>query len=249
MVHLEDDEGGSGELLLFVALAPGATDDGDPRRAASPRPCASELSPRHVPDRLEVVPAIPRTLSGKKLEVPVKRILTGTPPEQAVSADALVDPTAHPAVRRSGRGRWTGSRAGPTVAGVTRGERPARTIRYREIAEDLRARIDAGEFGERRILPSESELSQRYEASRVTVRKALETLRSEGLVDSRQGFGWFVAGAPFRQHLGPPGHHRGPAGGRRPAAPSAASSTSASCGRPLGCATRSGSTRCCASGG
>lgn len=84
---------------------------------------------------------------------------------------------------------------------MTRGERPARTIRYREIAGDLRARIDAGEFGERRILPSESELSQRYEASRVTVRKALETLRSEGLVDSRQGFGWFVAGAPFRQHL------------------------------------------------
>jgi acetoacetyl-CoA synthetase len=47
-----------------------------------------------VPDRLEVVPAIPRTLSGKKLEVPVKRILTGTSPERAVSADALVDPGA-----------------------------------------------------------------------------------------------------------------------------------------------------------
>ena len=84
---------------------------------------------------------------------------------------------------------------------MTSGDRPARTIRYREIAEDLRNRIDAGEFGERRILPSESELSQRYEASRVTVRKALEELRTEGLIDSRQGFGWFVAGTPFRQHL------------------------------------------------
>jgi acetoacetyl-CoA synthetase len=93
VVHLEDDEGGSGELLLFVALAPGATDDGglSARIASTLR---EELSPRHVPDRFEVVPAIPRTLSGKKLEVPVKRILTGTPPERAVSADALVDPGA-----------------------------------------------------------------------------------------------------------------------------------------------------------
>jgi acetoacetyl-CoA synthetase len=93
VVHLEDDEGGSGELLLFVALAPGASDDGTlARRIATV--LREELSPRHVPDRFEVVPAIPRTLSGKKLEVPVKRILTGTPAERAVSADALVDPGA-----------------------------------------------------------------------------------------------------------------------------------------------------------
>jgi len=83
----------------------------------------------------------------------------------------------------------------------TSAEKPARRIRYREIAADLRARIEQGEFGDRRILPSESELSSRYEASRVTVRKALDGLRDEGLVDSRQGFGWFVAGTPFRQHL------------------------------------------------
>lgn len=78
---------------------------------------------------------------------------------------------------------------------------PPRRIRYREIADDLRGRIDGGEFGDRRLLPSESELSSRYEASRVTVRKALDELRAEGLVESRQGFGWFVAGKPFRQHL------------------------------------------------
>jgi GntR family transcriptional regulator len=78
---------------------------------------------------------------------------------------------------------------------------PPRRIRYREIADDLRGRIDDGEFGDRRLLPSESELSARYEASRVTVRKALDELRAEGLVESRQGFGWFVAGRPFRQHL------------------------------------------------
>ena len=53
-----------------------------------------ELSPRHVPDRVEGVPVIPRTLSGKKLEVPVKKILTGTPPEQAASRDSLADPTS-----------------------------------------------------------------------------------------------------------------------------------------------------------
>lgn len=83
--------------------------------------------------------------------------------------------------------------------------RQVRTIRYREIAEDLRRRIDATEFASGRLLPSESELSRTYSASRVTVRKALEALRNEGLVDSRQGFGWFVAGSPVRQtlaHLG-----------------------------------------------
>ena len=43
---------------------------------------------------IESVPAVPRTLSGKKLEVPVKRILTGTPPEEAAYAESLADPTA-----------------------------------------------------------------------------------------------------------------------------------------------------------
>lgn len=78
----------------------------------------------------------------------------------------------------------------------------SRRIRYQEIASDLHGRIEAGEFGEHRLLPSEAELSRGYAASRVTVRKALDRLRAEGLVESRQGFGWFVAGAPFRQHLG-----------------------------------------------
>ena len=52
------------------------------------------LSPRHAPDDVVAVPAIPRTLTGKKLELPVKRILTGTPAEDVASADALVDPAA-----------------------------------------------------------------------------------------------------------------------------------------------------------
>lgn len=79
--------------------------------------------------------------------------------------------------------------------------RQVRTIRYRDIADDLRRRVDEGEFAAGRLLPSESELSGAYKASRVTIRKALEALRSEGLVDSRQGFGWFVAAETVRQPL------------------------------------------------
>ncbi|MFZ9697349.1 MAG: GntR family transcriptional regulator [Ilumatobacteraceae bacterium] len=77
-----------------------------------------------------------------------------------------------------------------------------RSIRYQQIAEELRRRVLAGEFAAGRMLPSESELSAEFAASRVTVRRALEVLRDEGLVDARQGFGWFVAGDPLRQPLG-----------------------------------------------
>ena len=70
--------------------------------------------------------------------------------------------------------------------------RQVREIRYRSIADAVRARIAGGEFVPGRVLPSESELSETYAASRVTIRRALETLRSEGIVESRQGFGWLV---------------------------------------------------------
>jgi GntR family transcriptional regulator len=79
---------------------------------------------------------------------------------------------------------------------------PARPLRYRQIADDLRQRVEDGELGAGRLLPSEASLSAHYGASRVTVRRALESLRDDGLVDSRQGLGWFVAGDPLRQHLG-----------------------------------------------
>lgn len=77
-----------------------------------------------------------------------------------------------------------------------------RVIRYRAIADDLRTQIADGELPVGAVLPSESELAGSYGVSRVTVRKALETLRDEGRVDSRQGFGWFVAGDTVRQSLG-----------------------------------------------
>ena len=76
-----------------------------------------------------------------------------------------------------------------------------RTIRYQHIADELRARVLAGEYVAGRVLASEAELSAQYGVSRVTVRRALEVLRDEGLVDARQGFGWFVPVDPIRQPL------------------------------------------------
>jgi GntR family transcriptional regulator len=77
-----------------------------------------------------------------------------------------------------------------------------RTIRYQQIADELRGRVLSGGYAPGRMLPSESEMSEEFDASRVTVRRALEMLREEGLVDARQGFGWFVPGDPVRQPLG-----------------------------------------------
>jgi GntR family transcriptional regulator len=76
-----------------------------------------------------------------------------------------------------------------------------RTTRYQAIADELRRRIIDGKLGAGRLLPSESAISSEFGASRVTVRRALELLRGDGLVDSRQGLGWFVAGEQVRQPL------------------------------------------------
>ncbi|MFD2082076.1 acetoacetyl-CoA synthetase [Actinopolymorpha cephalotaxi] len=115
VVHLENarpggasgaaaDADASEELLLFVVLAEGTELDDDLRRrlAAGLR---RELSPRHVPDEIVAVRAIPRTLSGKKLEVPVKRILEGRPVEEAASTGALSDPGALAAFEAYARNR------------------------------------------------------------------------------------------------------------------------------------------------
>jgi acetoacetyl-CoA synthetase len=91
VVHLEDPAGGPGELLLFVVLADGRELDGE-LRAKIARELRTALSPRHVPDEIHQVKAVPRTLSAKKLEVPVKKILTGTPVPEAASTGALANP-------------------------------------------------------------------------------------------------------------------------------------------------------------
>ncbi len=91
IVHLEDPEGGPGELVLFVHLREGVSLD-DELRSRIAGSLRSALSPRHVPDTIELVPAIPRTLTGKKLELPVKRILQGAERDDVVRSDALLDP-------------------------------------------------------------------------------------------------------------------------------------------------------------
>ncbi len=93
VVHLEDPGGGAGELLLFVVPDDGITVD-DALKARIAGRLRSELSPRHVPDAIVSVPSIPRTLTGKKLEAPVKRILQGTRPDDVASRDALAQPEA-----------------------------------------------------------------------------------------------------------------------------------------------------------
>jgi acetoacetyl-CoA synthetase len=85
--------GGEGFMPLFVVLRPGVSlDDGLNRRIAAR--IRGECSPRHVPDRIYAVDAIPRTLTGKILEVPVKRILLGEAPENVASRDSLANPEA-----------------------------------------------------------------------------------------------------------------------------------------------------------
>jgi acetoacetyl-CoA synthetase len=93
VVHLEDESGGAGELILFVVLAPPASLEDD-LQARIARALRTQLSPRHVPDLITAVPAIPTTLTGKKLEAPVKRILLGAAPDEVASRDALRDPEA-----------------------------------------------------------------------------------------------------------------------------------------------------------
>ena len=89
VVHLEESD----DLLLFVVLRDGTSLD-DTLRGRIADALRGSLSPRHRPDEIVAVPAIPRTLTGKKLELPVKRILTGTDVKEVVSRDALVDPNA-----------------------------------------------------------------------------------------------------------------------------------------------------------
>jgi acetoacetyl-CoA synthetase len=83
--------GAEGRLILYVLPAEGAELDDDlaARLRAALR---SQLSPRHVPDEIHQVPGIPRTLSGKKLEVPVRKILLGTEPARAADPNALANP-------------------------------------------------------------------------------------------------------------------------------------------------------------
>jgi acetoacetyl-CoA synthetase len=79
-----------GELLCFIVLADGTElSSVEPALRAALR---TELSPRHVPDRFVVIDDVPRTLNGKKCEVPVRKVLNGVEVERAVSISALANP-------------------------------------------------------------------------------------------------------------------------------------------------------------
>ncbi|GGQ65069.1 acetoacetate--CoA ligase [Couchioplanes azureus] len=100
VVHLDEQD----ELLLFVVLAEGLELD-DALRDRIRRELRAALSPRHVPDEIHQVRAVPRTLSAKKLEVPVKRILTGTPADRAAAKGALANPESLTAFEDYAKGR------------------------------------------------------------------------------------------------------------------------------------------------
>jgi acetoacetyl-CoA synthetase len=87
-IHKPD---GSAYMPLFVVLKEHAELDDDLKNRIK-KSIRENASPRHVPNEVLAVPDIPRTLNGKKLEVPVKKILSGTPPEQAASKDSLSNP-------------------------------------------------------------------------------------------------------------------------------------------------------------
>lgn len=98
VVHLESpDADDPGNLVLFVVLADGETmgpAPDDPVRARIRAGLRTGLSPRHVPDEIHQVPVVPTTLSGKKLELPVKKILLGADPDAVASRGALKDPSS-----------------------------------------------------------------------------------------------------------------------------------------------------------
>ncbi len=82
-----------GWMPLFVVLRDDATLDQDLEKQIARR-IREDCSPRHVPNEIHAITEVPRTLSGKTLEVPVKRILQGTPPDKAASRDSLANPAA-----------------------------------------------------------------------------------------------------------------------------------------------------------
>ena len=86
-------EGTEGWMPLFVVLREGEALT-DELIAAIKRRIRTDCSPRHVPNEIRQIAEIPRTLSGKVLEVPVKRILMGQPADQAASRDSLANPAA-----------------------------------------------------------------------------------------------------------------------------------------------------------
>jgi acetoacetyl-CoA synthetase len=95
-------------LGLFVVPAPGHALD-DELKLQIVTALRTRLTPRHVPDEIIEAPAVPHTLSGKKLEVPIKKLLRGTPLEKAANVASVDDPDTLRWYERFGSGRFTSS--------------------------------------------------------------------------------------------------------------------------------------------
>jgi acetoacetyl-CoA synthetase len=124
VVHLEEED----ELLLFVVPRPGLELDTE-LEARIKAALRDSLSPRHVPDTIVAVATIPRTLTGKKLEVPVKRILTGAKVSEVAASDALVDPGSIEPIAEFARSRSVHARdpltRGPRTRETPKADRSA----------------------------------------------------------------------------------------------------------------------------
>ncbi|SBW22871.1 acetoacetyl-CoA synthetase [Candidatus Protofrankia californiensis] len=99
-----DLSGGRFFMPLFVKLKPGFVLDKVMERSICDR-LRNEYSPRHVPDRIYAVEMIPYTLTGKKMEVPVRKLLLGVAPEKAANRDSMAKPEALDYYIRFGRER------------------------------------------------------------------------------------------------------------------------------------------------
>jgi acetoacetyl-CoA synthetase len=109
-----DLPGGGFFMPLFVTLAEGHVLDDELREMIRAR-LRQEYTARHVPDRIIQVHAIPATLTGKKMEVPVRKILLGTPPEAAANVNAMANPDALDEFVRYARTQQDYSLTGPSA--------------------------------------------------------------------------------------------------------------------------------------
>ena len=142
IVHVDGtSDSDPGELLLFVVPAEGI-DVNDALRLEINGELLRQLSPGHVPDRIEAVAGIPRTMSGKKLEVPVKRLLQGAAPTAVASRDAVANPEALNAFAAIARARVPD---GPALTPLEGQPRP-------QILQDM-TRIWARALGLDRVAP------------------------------------------------------------------------------------------------
>ncbi len=80
-------------MILFIAMAKGKKLDAE-LDARIRKKIRTDLSPRHAPDRVIQVPSVPKTLNGKKVEVPIKRLLMGADPGSVLNKDSLADPAS-----------------------------------------------------------------------------------------------------------------------------------------------------------